>query len=194
MPDATRWVVSGLTFATLYYRRDAETAIFVLGALLNALLCKVLKRVFNSARPAGARLADPGMPSSHASSLFFFAAYLGLATHRSTARPEWLGHTPAAAVETLRLLLALGLPAVAFALSLVRVRDGLHSFRQVLAGAATGGLCGKAWLEHAAAPLQARLGGRGAWASDGALAALCVAGLLLVGSAERVLAAKLKRG
>jgi dolichyldiphosphatase len=33
---------------------------------MNALLSKILKRVINQARPAGAQQADPGMPSSHA--------------------------------------------------------------------------------------------------------------------------------
>ena len=75
----TRWVVSGSAAIVVAYRRDAASILCILGAVLNALLSKVLKRLLNEARPAGAPLADPGMPSSHAQSLFFFASYLSVA-------------------------------------------------------------------------------------------------------------------
>jgi dolichyldiphosphatase len=39
----------------------------------------VLKRVINEQRPASARKADPGMPSSHANSLAFLATYAAAA-------------------------------------------------------------------------------------------------------------------
>ena len=79
----TRWVVSVCAALTLAYRRDAASALCIVGAVLNALLSKVLKRVLNMSRPTGARLADPGMPSSHAQSLFFFASYLSTAMGQS---------------------------------------------------------------------------------------------------------------
>lgn len=50
-------------------RRDLPTFSFVLGAVLNGVLSKVLKRLLNQKRPEGSEQSDPGMPSSHAQSL-----------------------------------------------------------------------------------------------------------------------------
>ena len=192
MRDLTKWTVSGLTAAALCYRRDSATALFVFGAVLNALLSKVLKRLINNARPSGSALSDPGMPSSHAQSLFFFAAYLCIVTHRSTTVPEFFEHTPRLAMKLLRETLAYCFPAVALGLALVRVRDGLHTHAQVFVGAVIGGAMGCAWLEWAQVPLQRRM--HAGEVSSGWVAGLFAVGLLVVGSAERVLAAKLKRG
>ena len=74
----TKVFVSGATFLVLAYKRDVQSAAFLLGAVSNALLSKILKRLINASRPQGAQLSDPGMPSSHAQSLFFFAGYLFL--------------------------------------------------------------------------------------------------------------------
>ena len=52
----TKWVVSASALLVLLIRRDAATVVFLLGAICNALLSKVLKRLINVARPAGARL------------------------------------------------------------------------------------------------------------------------------------------
>ncbi len=48
------------------------------GALCNALLGKVLKRIIGEMRPGHSRKSKTsyGMPSSHANSLFFFVSYL----------------------------------------------------------------------------------------------------------------------
>ena len=75
----TRWIVTSIAGGTLLYRRDVSTALCLAGAVLNALLSKVLKRLLKSPRPSGAPLADPGMPSSHAQSLFYLGTYLTLA-------------------------------------------------------------------------------------------------------------------
>eukprot|EP00961_Rhodomonas_salina_P100996 1359075-Rhodomonas_salina.3 len=52
----------------------------IIGALGNAVLSKVLKKILREERPDGAPLnpetKDPGMPSSHAMSLFFLSGYL----------------------------------------------------------------------------------------------------------------------
>ena len=39
---------------------------------------QVIKRLVNESRPVNARAVDPGMPSSHASSLAFFGSYIVL--------------------------------------------------------------------------------------------------------------------
>ena len=58
----TKVLVSGTTFVVLCYKRDAQCTVFLLGAVLNALLSKGLKRIINVSRPHGAELSDPGMP------------------------------------------------------------------------------------------------------------------------------------
>lgn len=42
---STRWSVAGLVGLVLLYRRDAAMVNFTAGAILNALLGKILKRV-----------------------------------------------------------------------------------------------------------------------------------------------------
>lgn len=64
---------------TLLVRRDCATYLWVFGGILNAALSKVLKRLINESRPAGAKVADPGMPSSHAMSLFFLSVFVAAA-------------------------------------------------------------------------------------------------------------------
>lgn len=72
-------VVASAVAITLITRRDVATYLWVAGSILNAALSKILKRIINEARPEGARTADPGMPSSHAMSLFFLSVYVSVA-------------------------------------------------------------------------------------------------------------------
>ena len=58
----TKVIVSAATFVTVCYRHDVQCAAFLFGAVCNALLSKVLKRLINASRPRGAQLSDPGMP------------------------------------------------------------------------------------------------------------------------------------
>jgi len=188
----TKWVVSGSAFLTLVIRRDAATCIFLIGAILNAVLGKILKALFRVKRPAGSVLRDPGFPSSHAMSLFFFAAYLSLMV------PEVL--LPATARWA-----TVALHAAAAAASLARVRGGLHTYRQVLGGAAFGWIDGRGW--HRAA--YGVGGGGGAVGVDGGLIAhaerwrqyavaacvvVCVVGGFVVSGRDRKLRAQLAFG
>ena len=188
----TRWVVSLSTFVVLCLRRfDEASTLFVAGAICNAVLSKVLKRCFNAARPAGARLADPGMPSSHAQSLFFFAAYLGAAARDSVAIGRLLGpDAPRRTVDLVRGAVAVGLVVAALALSLQRVAAGLHTLAQVVVGGVVGGVCGLFWLRSGQPALATAIGGA---AHPAAALGLVAAGALVVGSAERALATSLKR-
>jgi len=171
---STRWAVAGAAATTLLWRRDTATVLCLSGAVLNGLLSKVLKRVINEARPAGARLRDPGMPSSHAQSLFFFAAYISVAL---------------ALAET-------GLPALWAALIFSsaaaaagwRVYSGLHSLQQVGVGALIGSLFGAAWR----AIVQPQVASAVATGPT-AVAVLLVAAALVVFGFERWLGAALKR-
>ncbi|GJM86563.1 hypothetical protein PR202_ga02432 [Eleusine coracana subsp. coracana] len=49
-----------------------------LGAIANRLLSKILKKTLNYERPTQALRSDPGMPSSHAQSIFYAATILVL--------------------------------------------------------------------------------------------------------------------
>ena len=188
----TKWVVSGSAFLTLVVRRDAATCVFLIGAILNAVLGKILKALFKVKRPATSTLHDPGFPSSHAMSLFFFAAYLSLVA------PGVLPPAPARWA-------AVALHAAAAAASLARVRGGLHTHRQVLGGAAFGWVDGRWW--HRAA-YGAAYGAGGGGSGDGlvshaerwrqyvvvACVVICVVGGFVVSGRDRQLRARLAFG
>lgn len=180
----TKFIVSGLTFVTVAYKRDVQCAAFLLAALSNALLGKILKRIINASRPVGAQLSDPGMPSSHALSLFFFAGYL------ASGALVW----PTLPVEgdPLRWTLASALVLTAGALTYLRVQAGLHTISQCAVGACIGFINGTAAF-YASPALEQRLSAFADGDSSGLLVALVLAGALIVGSVERVLAARLKR-
>ena len=82
--ENTKWIVSITAAGVLLYRRDALAVSVIVGALSNAVLGKVLKRILRQKRPDGAPLADPGMPSSHAMSLLFLSCYLCAAAASGT--------------------------------------------------------------------------------------------------------------
>lgn len=178
--DYTKWVVAGSAAAVVLYRHDLAAVLCVSGAVGNALLSKVLKRLLNEARPEGARLADPGMPSSHAQSLFFFASYLGCAA----------ADAPVAALR----MGAVGLLPLAGFLAWQRVCAGLHTPAQVLVGGIIGCATGAWWCVWAQPTLEAAMGGASSAPLSSSLLALFLVGALVVGSAERMLGAKLKRG
>ena len=183
----TKVFVSGATFLVLAYKRDVQSAAFLLGAVSNALFSKILKRLINASRPQGAQLSDPGMPSSHAQSLFFFAGYLG------TGAMLW----PSLQLEpAVRLAAAGATVALASTLTLLRVHAGLHTLAQVAVGACIGAVNGTLMLLASPAVeerLSAFVSHVGTKTSSGLAAGLLVAGVLVVGSVERVVAARLKK-
>jgi dolichyldiphosphatase len=84
------------------------------GSILASLAGKLLKRLLAHARPAGARKADPGMPSSHAVSLGYLSTYAALCC---------AGLAERAALQALGLLL-----------TALRVVLGYHTVPQVVVG------------------------------------------------------------
>ena len=171
--------------AVLLWRRDAVTFLCISGAILNALLSKLLKQLINQARPAGARLADPGMPSSHAQSLGYFATYLSLVAVTAERVPLVPSRAPAALVKAAAVCALLGVGGGAAA---HRVRTGLHTWPQITVGWLVGATSATLWLLLAQPPLLRSSGGFGASAVLG----LFVVGALTVGSVERYVGAKLK--
>lgn len=192
----TRWLVSGATLAVLYWRGfDQPSVLFLFGAVLNAVLSKLLKRWLNAARPEGARLADPGMPSSHAQSLFFFAAYLGTALLEASDRTfrDVLGEgTADGAIRLARDVSCFAVWCAALGGSLTRVSSGLHTFAQVGVGGGIGAAAGLLWLRAGQPAVEWALGGTGEMAPAWAIG-LLLTGALVVGSVERSLGASLKQ-
>lgn len=184
----TKVGVSALTFLLLLYRRDATTSLFLFGAISNALLSKILKRLINSSRPTGAPLEDPGMPSSHAQSLFFFAAFLASGAQIWSMPIEFANGTPLASV--FRAVASVAIVALAAVLTLLRVRAGLHTMAQIGVGAVIGAANGALWFRTSPALLE--------WvvcrqvSGNAPVALLLVLGALVVGSVERAIARLLK--
>jgi len=79
-------------------------------------LMQVLKVVINQSRPAAARSADPGMPSSHANSLGYFGSYVALSALASPP-VDWTSVLRAAAALTVTVILV-RLPKVGYPLPL----------------------------------------------------------------------------
>lgn len=67
----SKWVMSGLFAGVILWRHDAEAVWITMGSVINTVLSVALKRIINQERPASALKSDPGMPSSHAQSIFF---------------------------------------------------------------------------------------------------------------------------
>jgi dolichyldiphosphatase len=98
---------------------------YIFGALLNALLGKIIKRIVRQPRPPTSKKGGYGMPSSHAHLLFYF---LTITTFLS--RKHYSSY--------MSLILSLVLSGYAISASYWRVVDGLHSLLQTFVGAALG--------------------------------------------------------
>ncbi|KAL4423157.1 hypothetical protein ABPG77_007810 [Micractinium sp. CCAP 211/92] len=131
--NATKWAVSCVAFGTLLWRRDLLAAWCVLGSVVAAVNCRVLKYAINQARPSG-RKADPGMPSAHAQSLGFLATFVSVAAAASLGTGSPSG-----------LALVLGVPSAGIFLTWLRVALGYHTVAQVVVGWLVGSCSAAAW-------------------------------------------------
>jgi len=127
--ESTKFVVSAAALCVLLWQRNAAVSVALFGSILASLLGKALKRLLAHARPAGARKADPGMPSSHAVSLSYLSCYAAVCCSGAAERAA---------------LQALGL-----SLTALRVVLGYHTVPQVAVGYALG--AASALSIHAAA-------------------------------------------
>ncbi|XWS42090.1 hypothetical protein CRYUN_Cryun17cG0138800 [Craigia yunnanensis] len=71
----SKWLVAALFGGVILSRHDAEALWMAMGSIVNALLSVELKRVLNQERPVAGLKSDPGMPSSHAQSIFFTVVF-----------------------------------------------------------------------------------------------------------------------
>lgn len=79
----SKWLVAVLFGIFLLWRHDAEALWAAMGSVINACLSTILKRLLNQERPVSHLRSDPGMPSSHAQSLFFMTTLAILSSNFS---------------------------------------------------------------------------------------------------------------
>ncbi|KAL9229558.1 hypothetical protein vseg_005012 [Gypsophila vaccaria] len=130
----SKWLVAATFGAVILWRHDPEAVWVTMGSVLNSMLSVVLKRILNQERPVPNRRSDPGMPSSHAQSIFFAVVFLVLSTM------EWLGLN-----EFTLIFAALSL-AVGSYFSWLRVAQQLHTISQVVVGAIIGSCFAFLWV------------------------------------------------
>ncbi|KAK2657150.1 hypothetical protein Ddye_010202 [Dipteronia dyeriana] len=130
----SKWLVSGLFGALIIGRHDIEALWVLMGSVLNAMLSIALKRILNQERPVSNLRSDPGMPSSHAQSIFFIFSFAIISI------VEWLGlNEVSLAISGIAL-------ASAIYLTWLRVSQKLHTIPQVVVGAAVGSTFFTLWF------------------------------------------------
>lgn len=134
--ESTKWVVSALVFGILLVRRDETTAWCIIGGVVTAIVCRMLKFIINASRPSSSTRSDPGMPSSHASTLSFLSMFPSLMLMRPEGR-----HDLSSAV-----LLAWIIPLGGLFLTSLRVILGYHTVPQVSVGWFLGTMMAYAWV------------------------------------------------
>ncbi|RZC44641.1 hypothetical protein C5167_037591, partial [Papaver somniferum] len=113
-----------------------------MGAVANAWLSITLKRILNQERPVASLGYSPGMPSSHAQSIFFASVYAIL---------SWLnGVTVTIGVLGLAFSSYLQSNVVLYVLLIhfwLRISQRHHTISQVVVGAILGTICSILWFQ-----------------------------------------------
>lgn len=136
--DSTKWVVTLTAGGVLAWHHDIYVSWCLVGSVVAVFVCKALKKAINIQRPAYARKQDPGMPSSHASSLAYLAVYLAVAWQPAQSAFASSGLVLAALLIPLRVIL------------------GYHTVPQVLVGTGLGAASAGTWHalgKHAVLPV-----------------------------------------
>ncbi|KAG1673878.1 hypothetical protein FOA52_012903 [Chlamydomonas sp. UWO 241] len=134
--EATKWVVSAAAGLFLLLHHDAPVMWCLLGSIFASFVNKGLKYAINEQRPASARKADPGMPSSHANSLAFLATYSAAAL--LLAAPQQAAQARAGG--------AASIVGLSLFLTWLRVVLGYHTVLQVVVGYSVGAASALGWL------------------------------------------------
>mmetsp|Transcript_41035 Transcript_41035/g.54034 ORF Transcript_41035/g.54034 Transcript_41035/m.54034 type:complete len:312 (+) Transcript_41035:1-936(+) len=134
---STRWTVALSVAAGLVILRDPFTLAMVVGAVINAFLSKLLKKIINQNRPEEGKSVkeSSGMPSSHAMSLFFFASFLSIASQNTAS---WC---PFSSIAVSTFLFSYAIIASSW-----RVYSGLHTLPQIIVGSIAGSCTGTSWI------------------------------------------------
>ncbi|KAF9609498.1 hypothetical protein IFM89_016584 [Coptis chinensis] len=131
----SKWLVAALFGAIILWRHDAEALWAAMGAVMNAWLSVGLKQILNQERPIATLRSDPGMPSSHAQSIFFAIIFAILSMVKLLGINEFT--------------VAVGMLALASGsyLSWLRVSQKLHTISQVSVGAVLGTILSILWFQ-----------------------------------------------
>lgn len=130
----SKWIVAALFGIAILWKHDAEAMWMGMGSVINALLSNQLKQILNHQRPDPSLRSDPGMPSSHAQSIFYAASYVVISLLDS-----W-------GVNVYTTSLATFTVACGVYLSWLRVSQRLHTIAQVSVGAAIGSAFSLGWF------------------------------------------------
>ena len=131
---STRLLTSSSVLAYVLTARSPTAVSFLILSILTALLGKVLKQFFAEARPSNSPITDDGdhgMPSTHATALTFIAS----------SSLHLLSQSSQSSHPTLLPLLPIAAPALGLYITTslyYRKLRGLHTYPQLLAGAAVG--------------------------------------------------------
>lgn len=121
LADLTKYTVSIAVASCLLYNHDTPTLFYVTASVANSAIGKVLKLLIKQPRPDGTHKEDPGMPSSHATSLSFLSlAFFGYVAKYMNSVIKTTGAG---------ILVILALVATYW-----RVSAGYHTVPQVVAG------------------------------------------------------------
>ncbi|KAH0468556.1 hypothetical protein IEQ34_003589 [Dendrobium chrysotoxum] len=139
----SKWLVGGLFAVAIIWKHDALTMWAAMGTFVNSLLSVALKKILNQERPSALR-SDPGMPSSHAQSIFYAVVF---AIHSVM---EWMGVNASSVLVGASIFIC-GAYLIFFVLHLkmqswLRVSQQLHTLDQVFVGATLGSACSLTWL------------------------------------------------
>jgi len=137
--ESTKFVVASIALAFLLINPSVDTCWALLGSVVNSVNGKILKRILNHERPDGAVKADPGMPSSHATSLSYLSVYGAASLVYFKNAAPMLGYP-------LQLACSAVLVVLGVFLSYLRVRLGYHTAPQVIVGYALGSATALLWL------------------------------------------------
>ena len=137
----TSKAVTMTTFCTLLLLSTPYAYLFGFGSIINMFIGKVAKKVLNISRPTKT-LSTPGMPSSHATSLSYFATGLSWILRSSSSSTSIF--------NTFNIyLLILLLWSYVFLICYVRVSiTNVHTVRQILAGLLLGTSFSTLWYHH----------------------------------------------
>ncbi|XP_060194310.1 lipid phosphate phosphatase epsilon 2, chloroplastic-like [Lycium barbarum] len=122
----SKWLVAAVFGVIILWRHDGEALWAASGSVLNVGLSTVLKRILNQERPVSTIRSDPGMPSSHAQSIFYTVTFC------IVSMVEYFGLNGTTAVIS-ALIFAIG-----SYFSWLRVSQQLHTASQVAVGAGLG--------------------------------------------------------
>lgn len=122
---SAKLIVSSTAAVSVLLSESWTPLYYISGALCNALLNKVIKRVLRQPRPAASKKGGYGMPSSHAYLLFYFLTVVS-----RLSRQHYPSH--------ISTVVSIVLGVYAATASSWRVSDGLHSVAQTGVGASLG--------------------------------------------------------